>query len=315
MLQASKAPLADDVVRIRQSTLINLSREARSLPFTKGKITAQLSGTYLSTFKGLGMELDEVRHYQSGDDLYAIDWKVTARTGEAHTKVFREERERPVFLWVDYRQPMFFATRVAYKAVMAAKTAALLAWSAAYHGDRVGGLIFSETQHDEIRPLRSQAGALHLIYKLSEHSAWDNRSAPAHPNAGSDSAADALLRLRRVARPGSLMFLISDFRHFSKRAENYLAAMAQHNDVVLISIYDPIERQLPGPGFFRFSDGISEVSIDTYRRRTRKNYRQQYQQREQNIKDVCRRLHLHYMSISTASDPLSSLQTGLGLKG
>ncbi|PCI06195.1 MAG: DUF58 domain-containing protein, partial [Gammaproteobacteria bacterium] len=139
MRQTLKQTAADDIVRIRQSTLISLNREAKNLPLTPRKITAKLSGTYLTIFKGLGMEFDEVRPYQAGDDLYSIDWNVTARTGEAHTKIFREERERPVLMWVDYRQPMFFATRGSFKSVVAAKIAALLAWSAAQHGDRLGG--------------------------------------------------------------------------------------------------------------------------------------------------------------------------------
>lgn len=302
---------ADDVVRIRQSTLIGLNRDAKKIPFNNGKISAQMNGSHLTLFKGLGMEFDEVRHYQSGDDLYAIDWKVTARTGEAHTKVFREERERPVLLWVDYRQPMFFATRVAYKSVIAAKAAALLAWSAAAHGDRIGGLIFSEQQHEEIRPLRGKAGVLHLIYKLSEHAAWENHQPEAN---NQDSAAEALLRLRRVARPGSLVFLISDFRHFNDLAQSYLATLAQHNDVVMISIHDPLEAQLPAGGYFRFSNGDSEIGINTRNQHTCQTYQQRFQQQQDEMKQLSRRLGLHFMSISTDGDLLTGLQSGLGLK-
>jgi uncharacterized protein (DUF58 family) len=154
---------ADDIVRVNPATLIGLHRAAGSLPLKSSKIQARFSGNYLATFKGRGMEFDEVRPYQPGDDIRTMDWKVTARTGKPHTKLFREERERPVLLWVDYRKPMFFGTRGSFKSVVAAKTAALLAWSAIQHGDRLGGLIFSEKVHQEIRPHRGKAATLHFI--------------------------------------------------------------------------------------------------------------------------------------------------------
>ncbi|MBL4711936.1 MAG: DUF58 domain-containing protein [Gammaproteobacteria bacterium] len=318
-----KQPAADDITRIRQSTLISLNREAKNLPLTPGKITAKLSGAYLTIFKGLGMEFDEVRPYQAGDDLYSIDWNVTARTGEAHTKVFREERERPVLMWVDYRQPMFFGTRGSFKSVVAAKTAALLAWSTAQHGDRLGGLIFSENQHDELRPLRGKTGTLHFIHRLSNHSAWDeyqqNQQHAGKPYdikkaALEQSAAQALHRLRRVTHSGSLIFLISDFRHFNSLAESYLAAMSCHNDVVMINIHDPLESRLPSAGHYRFSNSKTNIDVDTHNQKTCDDYQQQFIQRQQYLKNMCRRMGMFYLSISTADELVSSLQSGLGLK-
>ena len=92
-----------------------------------------------------------------------MDWRVTARTGKPHTKVFREERNRPVFVWLDLRRPMLFATRGAFKAVRAAEIAALVAWSAVANGDRLGGLVFSETEHHELRPALGARAALRLL--------------------------------------------------------------------------------------------------------------------------------------------------------
>lgn len=317
--QPDQQPDADDVVRIRQSTLIALNREAKNLPLNPGKINAKLGGTYLTIFKGLGMEFDEVRPYQAGDDLYSIDWNVTARTGEAHTKIFREERERPILMWVDYRQPMFFGTRGSFKSVMAAKIAALLAWSAVQHGDRLGGLIFSEQQHDELRPLRGKAGTLHLIHRLSHHSAWDT-----HQKKGGhyqldkwlleQCAAEALHRLRRVAHSGSLIFLISDFRFLNPLAKQYLAAMSTHNDVVMINIHDPLESRLPAAGYYRFSNGKKEIDIDTHNKATCANYQQRFAQRQQDLKKLCRKLGIFQLNISTEDNIVQRLQTGLGLK-
>ena len=119
----------NESVSISPATLIQLRQPGESLALPSVRIKAKQTGTYLSQYKGRGMEFEEHRPYQPGDDIRNIDWRVTARTGIPHTKVYREERERPVLFCVDYRRPMFFATRGVFKSVMAAKAAALLAWS------------------------------------------------------------------------------------------------------------------------------------------------------------------------------------------
>ena len=158
---------SNDLVSISSKTLIGLRHIARSIPLNAGKIRALQTGQYQSPFKGRGMEFDEARLYQAGDDVRSIDWRVTARTGKPHTKLYREERERAVILCVDYRAPMFFATRGAFKSVIAAKLAGILSWSASHNGDRLGGLIFSETTHQEIRPQRGKLAVLHYLQQLA----------------------------------------------------------------------------------------------------------------------------------------------------
>jgi len=301
---------ADDVARISQSTLIGLNRDARQLPLRSNTIRAQSNGQYLSTFKGRGMEFDESRPYQPGDDIRAMDWKVTARTGKAHSKVFREERERPVLLWVDYRQPMQFGTQQHFKSVLAAKLAALLAWSAAHHGDRLGGLIFSEAAHAELRPSRGKSASLHFIKQLTQHSAWqeaDDIPAETH------SAADALGRLQQVSKPGSLIFLISDFRNMDELAWSRLSQLGRNADVVLISLHDPLEEQLPPAGIYKISNGESELNLNTYNKQQRNDYQQRYLAQQEALQNQCRKLAMHFISISTQDDYLAALQKGLGL--
>ena len=123
--------------------LMSLARAAMHLPGWHDRAKRQTQGAYLSALRGRGMEYDESRPYQAGDDIRTLDWLVTARTGKPHTKLFREERERPVIVAVDYRPAMFFATQGSFKSVQAARCAALLAWRAAQQGDRLGGFIFS----------------------------------------------------------------------------------------------------------------------------------------------------------------------------
>ncbi|PCI07412.1 MAG: hypothetical protein COB77_04670, partial [Gammaproteobacteria bacterium] len=177
--------------------------------------------------------------------------------------------------------------------------------------------------HNDIRPLRGKAGTLHLIHRLSHHLAWDdyeqNKQTPnkryhVEKAVLEQSAAQALHRLRRVAHSGSLIFLISDFRDFNSLCERYLAAMSCHNDVVLIAIHDPLESRLPTAGHYRFSNGKINIDIDTHNRKTCEDYQQQFSQRQQYLKNLCRRMGMFYLSVSTEDELVSRLQTGLGLK-
>ena len=232
-------------MRVKLSTLIGLNRDARSLPLISNSVKAKMAGGHLSAFRGRGMEYHESRPYQPGDDIRAIDWRVTARSGRTHTKVYREERERPVLLWLDLSRSMFFGTQTCFKSVLASKLAALLAWSSVQHGDRVGYLVFSEQQHIEFRPGRGKRSVLHFIQQLVAHPAWDMAADDGH---GQQTGVKALMRLRQVTRPGSLVILLSDFRFLDADCRGQLVELARHNDVVMIHIHDPLECMLPQAG-------------------------------------------------------------------
>ncbi|MDH3761152.1 MAG: DUF58 domain-containing protein [Gammaproteobacteria bacterium] len=304
--------LGDDIVRVKQSTLIGLNREARSLPLLSNSVKAQMGGGHLSAFRGRGMEYHESRPYQPGDDIRAIDWRVTARSGRTHTKVHREERERPVLLWLDLSRSMFFGTQTCFKSVLASKLAALLAWSSVQHGDRVGYLVFSEQQHSESRPARGKRTVLNFIQQLVAHSAWErDQNADTDTNTG----LKALMRLRQVTRPGSLVVLFSDFRFVEDDCRKQLVELARHNDVVLLHTYDPFERNLPNAGFCRVADALGNLDIDTSDRRTREQYRERYDRHQQALERLCRELGLYLIDIATDDDWLPELKTGFGLQG
>jgi len=301
----------DDIVRIRQSTLIGLNRDARGLPLISNSVKAQMAGGHLSAFRGRGMEYHESRPYQPGDDIRAIDWRVTARSGQTHTKVYREERERPVLLWLDLSHSMFFGTRVCFKAVLAAKLGALLAWSSVQHGDRVGYLVFSERQHSEFRPARGKHTVLNFIQQLVAHPAWSRDiERPPESNAG----LRALTRLRQVARPGSLLILLSDFRFLDEACRRQLLQLGRHNDVLMIHCFDPFESSLPAGGRYRVTDGEHSVDIDASSARARERYRQRYQSRQQALEQMCQELGLFLIDIATDDDMLATLKSGLGMQ-
>lgn len=309
---------ADDITRVKLESLIKLNQQAHQLPLKSRRILSRLSGSFISPFKGRGMEFDEARPYQPGDDIRSIDWRVTARSGKTHTKLYREERERPILIWVDLRKPMFFASQGMFKSVLAAKAAALLAWSSTQHNDRLGGLIFSEEQHTELRPKRGKSATLHFLQQLAKHSAWDknNGNAIAESLVESQSAEHALNRLRRVAKPGSLIFLISDFRNMKDHTniESSLAKMSKHNDLVMLFINDPLEQQLPPAGFYKITDGQNEMTINTYDSTLRSQYQQRFSTHQQYLKDLCIKLGIFYINISTDKPLLESLQKGLNLR-
>ncbi|MBN1379093.1 MAG: DUF58 domain-containing protein [Gammaproteobacteria bacterium] len=299
-----------DPVRVSSQQLVALAHAGESLPLQAMRARAAQSGLYLSAFRGRGMEFDEARPYQPGDDVRTLDWKVTARTGRAHTKQFREERERPVLLWLDLRRPMFFATRGCFKAVIASHAAALLGWSASAHRDRLGGLIFSETDHKELKPQRGKTGVLRFIQTLCRHPAWQatQKSDDAIP------LSNSMLRLMNVAHPGSLIFLLSDFRGFDQRTEQHLGQIARHNDVVMIHISDPLEAELPPPGHYRFSDDNNTRTLNTEDQPTREQYQQRFQQHAQALQHYCKKHRVFYLPLLTNDNIVNRLQTGLGLK-
>lgn len=198
---------------------------------------ARLAGTYISKMKGRGMEFDEARHYQAGDDIRAIDWRVTARTGKTHTKIFREERERPVFIATDVSATMQFGTQLQLKSVLAGHLASVLAWSAKARGDRVGGLAFNSQGHREIKPKSQDSAILHLLTATCQL----QQSQPLQMSGNENPLLEALKRLRRLAKPGSLVCIISDFQHFNPEIKQHLRQLTKHCEVRIFGISDPLE--------------------------------------------------------------------------
>ena len=298
---------ANEAVSVTVADLVQLARPAATLKLGRTQGRASLIGDYLSPFKGRGMEFDESRPYQAGDDVRNLNWRVMARTGKPFTKLFREERERPVFLWVDLRQRMLFATRGMFKAVLAARAAALIAWAASYNGDRVGGVIFSEREHHELKPTRGKRGVLRLINRLATHPAWSHNG-----EGGSDDAAyEALLRLRHVVRPGSLVFLLSDFGGLGPKTQAHLSQLALHNELTFFFVHDPFEAELPPPGTYRLSDGDAEWVLDATDRGYRSEYSARFEQHHADVRRLARRNRIALISCRTDQDPLATLQHGL----
>ncbi len=311
--------LASDAspVSVSQAGLIRLNGPARAIALDVLRVNSLQTGAYVSHFRGRGMEFDESRPYQPGDDPRSIDWRVTARSTTAYTKLFREERERPVLVMTDLRSNMHFATRGCFKSVNASRAAALISWAAHHRGDRLGGIVFGDTTHRELKPRLGRRAALRYVHQLVEHPDWPNsKSDRVEPPLGTENKSDpfeqAMSSLRRVARPGSLVVVISDFIGFSRAAQSYLSSVARHNEVLAVFLNDAIERQLPPPGRYRIVSPSDELAIDTYSNAARRDYEHEFEERSLELETFCHRYGIHLMPMSTEDDPVATLQTALG---
>jgi uncharacterized protein (DUF58 family) len=300
MLFSKQAALSSELVTASLKMLVDLARPAGGLNLKHSVIRSGQSGGYVSRFKGRGMEFEEARVYQPGDDIRSIDWRVTARTGETHTKVFREERERPVFISVDHRPAMHFATRGVFKSVMAAKLAGLLAWAAQHHGDRIGGQIFTDTVCRELKPQNGKHAVLRFLNALVSDETTSPKSAI--------TLEQVLARLMQHARPGSLVYMISDFRGINDQVETYLAKLSRHCEVVLVFVYDPLESHLPEKGRYRFTDDQKDVVVDTGDRQRLLNYRQHFTQRLHQLEQIAKKSGMAFIQCSTTDDPIQRLR-------
>lgn len=218
-------------------------QRSTKLKSVKSRQARGRAGNQMSKSKGRGMEFDEVRHYQHGDDIRAIDWRVTARTGHTYTKLYREEKERPVFFLVDLSPSMHFGSQLLFKSVQACHLTASLAWRFAHRGDRVGGLVYASDLHHEVKPMARDKGVLRLLHQLvlthqqaTTHSSVSGRAIDFKHN---------LQRLRQLVKTGAHVILISDFHHLNDDCVRDLRALSQHNLVQGMLVLDPMELALP----------------------------------------------------------------------
>ncbi|MBK5965023.1 DUF58 domain-containing protein [Thiocystis minor] len=307
---------ATNGIRPDLKDLIALRGQARRLDLApRGRVLATRSGGHLSRFRGRGMEFDESRVYQPGDDPRNMDWRVTARAGTPHVKLFREERERPVWLLVDQGASMRFGTRIAFKSVIAAQAAALLGWAAVDRGDRVGGLVFDETRHLERRPAARGAGLLPLLDRLT--AAPDESGGSGH-----GSIVAAAEHLIRLIRPGSLVAVISDFADIRLEHSGWLAQLAAGCELLLILVHDALESEVPPPGRYPVADGARQTPLaeartgilDLTSARLRDAYQGHFQRRLETLQRLARRDRAHLLRLATHEPVGPALARGLGAR-
>ncbi|MFJ3469941.1 DUF58 domain-containing protein [Pseudomonas sp. NPDC090203] len=292
-------------IRISLAELIEMRHRVREVQlFSSPGRRSPLIGLHHSKLRGRGVDFDQVRVYQAGDDVRTIDWRVTARTQEPHTKLFHEERERPIFIMVEQSRRLFFGSGLMFKSVLAAQAAALIGWAALGHNDRVGGLVFGDNQHYEIKPRRSKQSLLQLLNRLVRV----NQSLHTEAVDDRDSFGVALRRAREVLRPGSLVFILCDERTLSDSAEQQLALLSRHCDLLLLPLSDPLDHALPAAGLLRFADRGAQLELDTLNPDLRQTYRAQSEARQARWELLSQKLRVLMIPLSTQQEMVEQLR-------
>tara|TARA_R110002049_G_scaffold7928_9_gene44522 strand:+ start:267 stop:1241 length:975 start_codon:yes stop_codon:yes gene_type:complete len=301
-------PSSDDgkiYCSLKQLMDLRWTVQSIKLPKTK-KISRPQSGAHLSKFRGRGMEFSEVRVYQPGDDVRSIDWRVTARRQTPHTKLFNEERERPLLILCDQSQSQFFGSQHSFKSVRAAEAAALFAWTALQHNDRVGGIVFSDHGHHEMKPARNRKSVMRFLNLIKD---FNQALSIDMPSPEKDfSIDDVLTECIRLSKPGTLIVIISDFSKLSSHSEKLLAKLAKHNELLMVHTFDPLEYQLPVNGIYPVSDGTETLVIDTSKDSLKRNFSDLVQKRQHELKRICTRLNAPLIELSTEFPAINSIQ-------
>lgn len=261
-------------------------------------------GHHLSHIRGRGMEYDDVRQYQPGDDIRHLDWHLMARTGEAYTKLFREERERPVFVITDLRPTMQFATRGHFKAVLASYAASMVVWNTLAQGDRVGAHLFGADDDLLFKPTNARQRVMGLMAELAERHYQPN-SERVQPI----SLAAALSKAERYLSSGTLVYLFSDFHDVDAAAQQHLMRLAKRCELKLVLISDPLEEQLPKGRRYRFIGRDKEVSIAAGATQ-QDQYQQQFAQRIAVLEQLHQLRGVEFAHWRSAAHPLFACAGG-----
>ncbi|GIZ12100.1 DUF58 domain-containing protein [Pseudomonas sp. NCCP-436] len=304
-------PIRDSALQVSLGELIEMRNKVREIPlFSTPARRSLLIGLHHSRLRGRGVDFDQVRVYQPGDDVRTIDWRVTARTQEPHTKLFHEERERPIFIIAEQSQRLFFGSERCFKSVLAARAAALVGWAALEHNDRIGGLIFGDSEYHEVKPRRSRQSLLQLLSLLARANQALAPDAPPCPSR--DTFGLALRRAREVLRPGSLAVVLCDGRALSDNTEQQLSLLARHTDLLLLPLVDPLDQALPAAGLLRFTQNGSELELDSHDGELRQRYRTLAEERSQRWQRLAQKLGVPLLPLNTRFELVAQLQEQLG---
>lgn len=282
--------------------LVRCRPDRRTTGFAPGgKVRTHQFGTNHSVYRGRGMEFDESRIYQPSDDVRSIDWRVTARTGTMHTKLFHEERERPVLILADLRSSMQFGTRVQFKSVLAATIGAALGWVGIDGGDRVGGFILLPSGMKSFPASRNTSGMLRFLRGLSDGTAAedDRDVSTTQDDRGEVPLHLAIDRLRQVSRPGTLVFIVSDFIDYDERTERAIKKLSQRAHVTNVLVFDQLDTMLPH-GNQRISDGDHVTVLAALGRQKIDEHARRFQLRRERLERICRQRGMSFLAVPTS---------------
>ena len=267
---------------------------------------AARSGQQSSRLYGRGMDYAESRVYQAGDDVRRLDWRLTARSGKLHTKLFQEDREGSLLILVDTHASMHFGTRVRFKSVQAARVAACAAWCAARAGERAGVMAFGPID-SLLRPIAGSRGALSVCGALAE---WDSRP----PTERTESLVDALTRANRLQHGASRVLLISDGFCAEASARQRLLDLSRHAVVSVLVVADALELALVPAGRYPLDHGGVRQDVVLQSERQRRDFQRAIGAGPAQLGELAKSLGLRCSTIDTAADPLDAVVSVLGAR-
>ncbi|MDQ9093181.1 DUF58 domain-containing protein [Pseudoalteromonas haloplanktis] len=298
-----KKSLIDPRIHCSFSHLKSLQSRARKLNFLpKQKSKSVLSGHHQSRIRGRGLSFEELRNYRVGDDIRTIDWRVTARTGKPHVRVYAEEKDRSALLLIDQRVNMFFGSQLNMKSVTAAEAAAICAYRIFAQGDRVGAVLFNDEQMQSFKPSKKPQALEELVKSISDYNMALNCNA--HIAQQTRHLNEPLEAATRLVSHDQLIIVISDFDAVDEHTEQKLSQMAAHNDVILCLVSDPLISSLPNDLQLAVSNGEKQLNLDTSRGDTKQQLQTAFMSREQQIRNWQNRFGLTVIDLNTKQDTL-----------
>jgi uncharacterized protein (DUF58 family) len=291
--------------------LIALEQRGRRVSFLpKQPVHSLLSGRFASRMRGRGLNFEEIRDYRAGDDVRTIDWKVTARLQKPHVRVFNEERDREALLVVDQRLSMFFGSRLSMKSVTAAQVAAIGAWRVLAVGDRVGAIVFNDSDLVEIRARRSRATVLQILSAVvaQNQALGVGRgllTAPIMLNTAIEHA-------ERRALHDATIIVVSDFDGADDTTRKMIGALTRHNDVVAVLVHDPLQSDLPASAAMTVTDGELQIQLEVGRDSVRQSILEATQERLKGVFAWTHELGVPVLPLSAAEETAPQLRRLLG---
>jgi len=305
----------DERIHVSLTRLVSLRYQARGFSFLpKQPVKSVLTGRKRSAIRGRGLDFIELRDYRPGDDIRTMDWRVTNRTGKPHVRVYAEEKDRSVVLLVDQRRSMFFGSQWEMKSVTAAELAALSIWRVLDVGDRVGAVIFNDSNIEEFKPSRNQASVLQMLSRLSKL----NCSLSIEPSnqernlPKAVSIEQVLKEAERLVGHDYLVVLISDFSDWGEAALKRLKSIAQHNDVIAGLVFDPLESDISKADQLVVSDGRYQLEIDTRDEALSEKFQAGFQNSVDALQSEFRKYDIPVLPISTETAVFEQLRKQLG---
>ncbi|TAL75398.1 MAG: DUF58 domain-containing protein [Rhodanobacter sp.] len=294
----------DGAIRVALAELVALGRRIGRLHLPQAASRAMRSGQQVSHLYGRGMDYAESRAYQAGDDVRRLDWRLTARSGTLHTKLFQEEREGRLLVLLDTHASMHFGTRARFKSVQAARACAAAAWLAIGAGERVGLAAFG-TRNDLLRPQAGPRGALALCGALA---AWDAAPRPPH----SEPLSQALRRLRQLRQHANHLLLVSDGFSVDDDAGAALAALRRGTDMGVLVIADALEHDDPPAGRFPLEHAGERREMTLVGEGQRREFRQRMGAGVQRLQALASAAGARCRVLDTRDDPVDAVVAALG---